>query len=121
KDDTMNLEAARQRALEERPEIRQAKLRQTQAEQDLRAKKAEYIPDVAVEFTSFSFMNVGRFFPTQTTSVGLSLTWEPFDWGRKKHEVAEKRTVVHQARNSRQDSVASVLIDVNDKYRQLRE
>src|SRR5262249_42853998 len=30
KDDTMNLEAARQRAIEARPEIRQAKLRQTQ-------------------------------------------------------------------------------------------
>ena len=28
--------------------------------------------------------------PTQTTSVGVSLSWEPFDWGRKKHEAAEK-------------------------------
>src|SRR5689334_23203078 len=48
-DDFVDLAAARQKALEQRPEVRQASLRQTQAEQDLRAKKAEYIPDVAAE------------------------------------------------------------------------
>src|SRR5262249_13893702 len=48
-DDSFDLAAARQKALEQRPEVRQAKLKQTQAEQDLRAKKAEYIPDLAAE------------------------------------------------------------------------
>jgi len=120
-DDSFDLAAARLKALEQRPELRQAKLRQTQAEQDLRAKKAEYIPEVAAEVNSLSFLNYGEFFPAHSTSVGVSVTWEPFDWGRKKHEAAEKQRTVEQARNSRQDTVNSVLLDVNDKYRQLRQ
>ena len=120
-DDAFELENARQRALEQRPEIRQAKLRQTQAEQDLRAKKAEYIPDVGVEFNTLRFLNYGDFFPAGSNSVGIGVSWEPFDWGRKKHEAAEKRRTVQQARNSGQDAINSVLLDVNDKYRQLRQ
>ena len=119
--ESLDLEAARRQALERRPEIRQAKLRQTQAEQDLRAKKAEYIPDVAAEFNTLRFLNYGQFFPTGSNSVGVSVNWEPFDWGRKKHEAAEKQHIVDQARNSQQDAVNSVIADVNDKYRRLRQ
>jgi outer membrane protein TolC len=118
--DIPDLEAARERALRQRPEVRQALLKQAQAEQDLHAKRAEYVPDVAAEFNGMSFVNFGRYFPTQNYSVGLSVSWEPFDWGRKKHEMAEKRRRIAQARNSHQDTLASVLIDVNEKYRQLR-
>jgi outer membrane protein TolC len=121
RDDSLDLAAARQKALEQRPEVRQAKLRQTQAEQDLRAKKAEYIPDVSAEVNSMSFLNFGQFFPAHSTSVGVSVSWEPFDWGRKKHEAAEKQHTVAQARNSQQDAINTVLLDVNDKYRQLRQ
>lgn len=120
-DDFPTIEAARTRALEQRPEIRQAQLREVQAEQDLRAKKAEYIPDLAAEYNNMTFLNFGRFFPAHSNSVGLSVTWEPFDWGRKKYESAEKRHIADQARLSRQDTRNTVLIDVNDKYRQLRQ
>ena len=119
--DSFDLEAARQRAVQQRPEIRQAKLRQTQAEQDLRAKKAEYIPDVSAELNTLAFVNFGRYFPTKSNSVGLSLTWEPFDWGRKKHEVAQKQRTIEQAHVSQLEAVNAVLIDVDSKYRQLRQ
>jgi outer membrane protein len=119
--DSMDLEAARRRAIEQRPEIRQAKLRQTQAEQDLRAKKAEYIPDIAAEVNTLRFLNYGQFFPSGSNSVGFSVSWEPFDWGRKKHEAAEKQRSVDQARNSQKDAINSVLVDVNDKCRRMRQ
>src|SRR6185369_10264154 len=92
-----SLEEAHVRALRDRPEIRQAALRQLQAEQDLQAKRAERIPELAAEFNNLTFLNWGRFMPTQSMSVGVSLTWEPFDWGRRKHESAEKRRTVDQA------------------------
>jgi outer membrane protein TolC len=120
-DDAMDVEAARVRALENRPEVRQARLRRLQAEQDLRAKKAEYIPDLAAEFNTMSFLNFGQFFPSRSNSIGFSVTWEPFDWGRKKHEAIEKQHIVEQARQSGQDAVSSVLLEVNDKHRQLRQ
>jgi outer membrane protein len=115
------LAEARARALQQRPEIRQAELRQKQAEQDMRAKRAEYIPEVAAEFSSMTLLNYGRFLPLQSNSVGLSLSWEPFDWGRKKHEVAEKQRTIEQARYQHQDAVSAVLIDINDKQRKLRQ
>ena len=117
----LNLEAARERALQQRPEIRQAELRRKQATQDLRAKKAEYIPDISAEFNTLAFMNYGRFMPTQSSSVGVSLSWEPFDWGRKKQEIAEKQRTIEQSGNVREDAVSSVLIEVNEKYRKLRQ
>jgi outer membrane protein TolC len=119
-DDEFDLDAARARALAQRPEIRQAQLRQKQAEQDLRAKKAEYIPDMQAEFNSTTLMNYGNFLPLQNTSVGVSLSWEVFDWGRKRNEIAEKSRIIQQARNTELDTVSSVLIDINDKFRQLR-
>ena len=119
--ESIDLQAARLRALEQRPEIRQAKLRQTQAEQDLRAKKAEYIPDVAAEVNALNFLNYGQFFPSHSNSVGFSVSWEPFDWGRRKHEAAQKQWTVEQARNSQRDVLNAVLVDVNDKYRRLRQ
>lgn len=114
------LEESRARALRDRPEIRQALLRQTQAEKDLRAKLAERIPDIAAEFNDLSFLNWGRFMPTQTLSVGVSLTWEPFDWGRRKHEAVEKKRTIEQAKIAHHEARSSVLVDVNDKYRQLQ-
>lgn len=119
--DTMDLNDARQKALEQRPEVRQAKLRQLQAQQDLLAKKAEYIPDVAAEVNTLAFLNYGQFFPSRSNSVGISLSWEPFDWGRKKHELAEKQHSISQARNTEWEAVAAVLLDVNERYRQLRQ
>ena len=120
-DDDFSLANARQRALSRRPEVRQAELRQKQAEQDLQAKKAEYIPDVSAEFNAITLLNYGRFLPTQTTSIGISVSWEPFDWGRKKHEIAGKQRTIDQASNARQDAINAVLIDVNEKYRQMRQ
>jgi outer membrane protein TolC len=118
--DLPDLEEARLRALRDRPEIGQAKLRHIQAQQDLRAKKAEDIPDIAMEFNNLAFLNWGRFMPTQTMSIGVSLSWEPFDWGRRKHEAAEKQRTVEQARLAQQETEGMVAVDINEKYRQLR-
>ena len=87
----------------------------------MRAKKAEYIPDISAEFNGFTLLNYGTFLPKQTTSVGLNLTWEPFDWGRKKHEIATKQRTIDEARNAQLDALNAVLMDMNDKYRQLRQ
>jgi outer membrane protein TolC len=119
--DELSLEAARGLALTRRPEVRQAQLRQKQAEQELSAKKAEYIPDVSADVNAITLLNYGRFLPVQSTSVGISVSWEPFDWGRKKHEMAGKQRTVDEARNTQRDAENAVLIDVNDKYRQLRQ
>jgi outer membrane protein TolC len=116
-----DIAAARKRAIEMRPEIRQARLRTEAAEQDVRAKRAEYIPDISADFNSLTLLNFNQFIPSHFTGVGVSVSWEPFDWGRKKNELAEKRKTAEQARNGANDAESLVIIDVNDKFRQLRQ
>lgn len=114
------LEVARAKALEQRPEVREAKLKSSQAELDHRLKKAEYIPDVSLAARYASPYDV-EVLPTNLTYVGVLVTWEPFDWGRKKHELAEKSRTVAQADNGLKETEANVMVDVNSHHRKLRE
>ena len=116
-----DVEAARRRALAQRSELREAKLKLEQAEQDRRVKKAEYIPDMAATFTSIDVIGFNTFVPLHFTSAGISVSWEPFDWGRKRHELVEKDAMIGQARNTAADAESRVLVDVNDKFRKLRQ
>ncbi|MBV8832281.1 MAG: TolC family protein [Acidobacteriaceae bacterium] len=115
----LDLVAARKRALAQRPELKQAQLKVKQSEQELRAKKAEYIPDISAEFNSVTLLNFNSFLPNGSYSVGVSLSWEPFDWGRKKSEMAEKRDTIVQDRNTESSTERKVIMDVDDKYRQI--
>jgi outer membrane protein TolC len=115
-----NLAEARERALEQRPEIQEARLKVRQAEMERRLKKSEYIPDISLSFNYFSPQNI-LFLPGQIASAGLMVNWEPFDWGRKRHELTEKDIQIEQARTGLRDAENAVLIDVNGKFRKLQQ
>ncbi len=117
----IDLTAARQQALKQRPEIQQAHLKVLQSEQEVRAKKAEYIPELSAEFNSITLLNFSSFLPGGTYSVGASLSWEPFDWGRKKNELAEKRDTVSQDKNTQSAAERKVIMEVDSKYRQVEQ
>jgi outer membrane protein TolC len=116
-----NLGEARARALEQRPELREARLKVKQAEGDRRVKKAEYIPEVSATFQHIATANFNTIIPRSYMNIGLTLTWEVFDWGRKKHELTAKQLAVEQARNAVRDAERSVLIEVNEKFNKLRQ
>ena len=42
------------------------------------------------------------------------MNWEVFDWGRKKHQLAEKQKTIDQANNSLGDAENSVMIEVGE-------
>ncbi len=113
-----DLEAARAKALRDRPDLRQAHLTVEQAGVDRRTKAAEYIPDLSISFQYYSFFNVDVL-PRNLAQVGLSFSWEPFDWGRRGKELARKRLAEEQARIQARDAENAVLIDVGDKFRKL--
>jgi outer membrane protein TolC len=116
-----DLLAARERALANRPEIREAKLRVEQAKLDKRIKKSEFIPDVSLTVnyaTTFSYSN---FVPRSLSGVGIQVDWEVFDWGRKKHEVADKDKSITQANNSLLDTESQVVMEVNSRFRTMQE
>jgi outer membrane protein len=116
----LDLEFAQSQALEQRPELRQAHLKTKQAEYDRRHKKAEYIPDVSFAVQQLSFLNI-EMLPTNVLSVGFALTWEPFDWGRKHHELAAKSKTVEQTQTELRETEAQVLQEVNAQFRRVQE
>ena len=116
-----DLAAARTRALDQRPEIREARLRVQQAELDKRVKKSEYIPDVSLAFTYASPRNFDKYVPKNFAAAGVAVNWEVFDWGRKKHQLAEKQKTIDQTKNSLRDAENTVMIEVGAKMRDLQQ
>lgn len=116
-----DLAAARSLALSERPEIREARLRVKQAEVDKRVKKSEYIPDVSASLMYVSPRNFDSFVPKNFAAAGVTVNWEVFDWGRKKHELAERQKTIDQANNDLRDAQSNVMIEVGAKMRDLEQ
>jgi outer membrane protein len=115
-----DLVAAVARALESRPDLVQARLQVDQADTDRRLKKAESIPDVSLALTYFTFANIDLM-PHNVAQVGLQLEWQPFDWGRRGKQVAEKTLQVEQARNGARELEQRARIDVASRHRKLHE
>src|SRR5258708_9435712 len=117
----LDLASARSRALELRPELRQARLKVKSAEVDRRIKKSEYIPDVSAAFSYMTLRNFANVIPKNFASIGVSVKWEVFDWGRKRDQLAEKDKTIEQANNGLHEAESQVLIDVGDKFRKLQQ
>jgi outer membrane protein TolC len=116
----LNLAEARRRALDQRPEVREAGLKMKQAQLDERAQRAQYIPDVSLSFNYLSPFNV-NFVPKNITAVGFMVNWDIFDWGRKKKELAEKTLTVKQADLSQREVEQQILVEVGARFRKLAE
>jgi outer membrane protein len=115
-----DLTLAQKLAIDRRPELRQAQLKVKQAEYDRRQKKAEYIPDVSLSVHQLSFLNV-EMLPSNVVTAGVDLTWEPFDWGRKRHELAAKSDTVEQAQTALSETESQILVEVDAQFRKVQE
>jgi len=116
----VSLTAARELALQNRPEVRQAQLKIQQAEYDRRIAKAEYIPDLSLSVQYLGTTNI-QVLPQNVAVAGFQLTWEPFDWGRRRNNIAEKSKSIQQARNGSNETEAQVAVEVGMKYRKWQE
>lgn len=115
-----DLQAARALAVTQRPELKEARLKVAQAEYDARIKQSEYLPDLSLALNYLTHANV-EVIPANVVAVGLVLSWDVFDWGRKARELAEKRKTVEQARNGLQHTEPRVLLELNTRFRKLQE
>ena len=115
----LELADLRGRALEQRPEIREAQIRIQQAELDRRIKRADRIPELSMALTYFSPLGFNELLPTHVTNAGLLFKWEVYDWGRRRRELAAKSLTIEQARTGVEEARSLVLIDVEAKYRKL--
>ncbi len=117
---SLTLEEARQQAGADRPEIRQAHMKEKQAEYDRRLAKAEYMPDFGLAVSYMGIQNV-NVLPSNVGVAGFLLTWEPFDWGRRHNRVREKSNTLAEAVNGTQETESQIGVEVGSKYRKWKE
>jgi outer membrane protein TolC len=115
-----DLDTARKQALEQRPELRGARLQTKIAELDVRREHAKYIPDLSFQVSYLGFQNV-NFLPQNAGTVGFLFQWQPFDWGYKKHRIAELNATTEQKATAERDVEQRILLEVEEKFRKLGE
>src|SRR5882757_7947844 len=115
-----DLSAARATALERRPEVKLATNRVRQADLATKSEKTHYIPDVAIQASYVTPANI-NFLPQNIGAVGALLTWQPWDWGEKRHKVRQAALAEEQAALSVEDTREQILLEVNSNFRHLRE
>lgn len=104
--------------LEKRPDVREAILKVRQAEENVREKRALRLPQISAVggFLGLPNMDV---LPRTVALAGVVATWDPFDWGRKRHGVAASDTLLRQSALALEERRAEARVDVDARYRQL--
>jgi outer membrane protein TolC len=108
------------RALQNRPDLKKARLDILKTDADVRAKRSEYIPELSGTVNYYTTFNFGSTLPSNITLAGVSLSWEPWDWGQKHQELIGKRAQVEEARSSASAGERSALMEVDNSWRQLQ-
>jgi outer membrane protein TolC len=115
-----SLEAAQAQALSARPELAEARLTVQQAELNRRINKTQYIPDVSLAVNNLSLTNV-NLLPSNVATAGVLVSWDPIDWGRRRHELAAASKTIEQSKNSANETEAQILVEVAANFRKLGE
>ncbi len=116
----IDLKLARQTALAQRPEVKEAEIDTHRAEVDRRLAKSQYIPDLGAAFHYLSPFNT-QLLPQNIASAGFEMRWEPFEWGRRRDDVKQKDVVVEQSKYQLSEARSQVVLDVDSNFRKLAE
>jgi outer membrane protein TolC len=115
-----SLQHARAFAIEKRPEIKSEAIKKEKASLDIKIEKTRYIPDVSIQANYLTAPNIS-FLPQNVGAVGVLLTWQPWDWGQKRHNIAQKVDAEKQAQLSIDSVRDQVLQQVDSTFRRLQE
>jgi outer membrane protein TolC len=115
-----DLAAGLARALSDRPEIREARLKIQEAQMDRDMKKTEFIPEVTFDLQYFSAFRI-NLLPQNVAAVGFTLKWDVFDWGRRKKELANKSVTIEQAGIALKTVETQVAAEVEVRYRKVED
>jgi outer membrane protein len=115
-----DLEAARQKAVANRTEVRQAKLKLDQAVYARRLEKAQYIPEVGVQYLFIAPFSV-QGLPQYINTLGVNFKWDLWDWGYKRHLMDEKQRAIDQGSLNLSETQNQIAVDLGNRFRKLRE
>lgn len=103
-------------ARRQRPELRAAAARATQAEVGVAAVKADYFPNI-LAIANYTRTEGQGFIATKDSAfVGVSLEWNLWDWGKRGHDVAAARAASRSAARLRDELGDQLAFDVRTKW-----
>jgi outer membrane protein TolC len=115
-----SLQEARKIANEMRPEIKAETIKKERAALETKIEKTRYIPDISIQANYATTPNIS-FLPQNVGAVGVLLTWQPWDWGQKRHNIAQKVDAEKQAQLSIDNVRDQILQEVDSTFRRIRE
>lgn len=105
-------------ALASNPEVRAAKETVSKARAGVAAARYEYIPNVGV-FARQTYQSGVPFLQHNFGSFGLQMTWNVFDWGKRRGVLGERQAQLAQAEENLKRVSDRVAVDVEKAYRKI--
>ncbi len=115
-----NLQMAQAAALEHNPQISEAEIDVKKATTARDLAKSQYLPDFSLSLTYTSPFGY-YFLPQNVVNAGFEFRWDPFEWGKRKHDVSEKNINIEQSELKLDNTKSQLLINVGDSFRSLQE
>lgn len=109
---------AQDRALAQRPDMRSAELNVILAQKGVDITEYGYVPDIDL-ILDYSHAN-NNFMPDESLYVGIFLSWEFYDWGRRANEIAAGKLSVSQAQIDVVRTRSDIIAQVNSALRDLQ-
>jgi outer membrane protein TolC len=114
----LSLAEYRDLGMNQNPEIQAAMEAAEKARQGVRIAKADYIPDLGA-FAQYTYQNGLPFLVHNNGSVGLRMSWNVFDWGKRSAAIGEGEAHAKQAEENVQRLKRRVTLQVEKSYRNL--
>jgi len=107
-------------ALKSNPEIKAAQESVNKAQNGVKAAKLDYIPDISA-FGQYTYQDGIPFLDHNIGVVGLRMTWDIWDWGKKRGVVAQRKEQLTQADENLLRVKRRIEVEVNKAYRKLEQ
>jgi multidrug efflux pump subunit AcrB/outer membrane protein TolC len=111
-------EALLEEALKGNPDLAVARETLEKSRSALRAGKDDYIPEVSA-FARQTYQHGVPFLRSNSMTVGLTLSWTVFDWGKKSGVVGQRAALVNQATENQRRLRNRVEIDLGKLLRKV--
>jgi multidrug efflux pump subunit AcrB/outer membrane protein TolC len=107
-------------ALRDNPEVRSARALREKSLAGVRAAKLDYVPDVGA-YVKYTNQSGVPFLRTDFTTVGIQLSWNLFDWGKRSHAISQRAAESSQAGENVRRVENRTRLDVDKAYRKLED
>jgi multidrug efflux pump subunit AcrB len=105
-------------ALAQNPEVQAARQTVAKARSGLRAARYEYLPDIGA-FARHTYQSGVPFVAHSFGTFGLQMTWNVFDWGKRKGVIGQRDALLTQAEENLRRVTDHVSVEVDKAYRKL--